>query len=173
MTANLKKGDFNMRIIVITITLLLFSCTANLPYTDISDAMELKYGMSKTKVENILGPPVKLSGEGTKETWLYDYRTLENKRLDWQDPVKGNSPRKVRGASEFYCVFDNNQLTDWGSCIGQCDESGNTNQAGFFSKIMKYKWPIIALVVIAAASSGSSDDDDDDKSDDDDDYNDY
>ena len=156
-----------MRIIVITITLLLFSCTANLPYADISDVMEIKYGMSKTKVENILGPPVKLSGDGTEEIWLYDYRTLENKRLEWVSPVKGNSPTKVKSASDFYCTFNDNQLTDWGSCIGDCSGSVKTNKAGFFSKVMRYKWPIIALVVIAAASSGSSDDDDDD---DDDDY---
>ena len=107
-----------MRVIISIITLLLVGCASNLPYADIDDAMELQYGMNKTKVENILGPPVKLKGTGTEEIWLYDYRLLENSRFEWMSPVKGDNPTKINGPSEFYCTFNNNQLTKWGSCVG-------------------------------------------------------
>jgi len=138
-----------MRVIISIITLLLVGCASNLPYADIDDAMELQYGMNKTKVENILGPPVKLKGTGTEEIWLYDYRLLENSRFEWMSPVKGDNPTKINGPSEFYCTFNNNQLTKWGSCVGQCSEGlAGANKAGFLSKIMKYKYPILGVIIL-------------------------
>ena len=140
-----------MRVIISIITLLLAGCASNLPYADIDDAMELQYGMNKTKVENILGPPVKLKGTGTEEIWLYDYRLLENSRFEWMSPVKGDNPTKINGPSEFYCTFNNNQLTKWGSCIGECNEesSHNSFQSGVLSKIWEYKYPILGIAALA------------------------
>ena len=143
-----QKGKNNMKYIISIITLLLVGCASNLPFADINDVLQLEAGMSKSNVENILGPPIKLSGNDSKEIWLYDYRTLENKRLDWAAPVKGNSPSKINGASEFYCTFNNNQLIEWGSCIDDCFGNGggiNTNkanEAGLISKIMDKKYYI-------------------------------
>ena len=148
-----------MKFIISIMALLLVGCSSNLPYVDIDDAMELQYGMQKTSVENILGPPIKISGDLSEEIWLYDYRTLENIRLQWMSPVKGNNPSKVTGNSEFYCTFNGNQLTKWGSCVGQCSDSGSggsNSQSGFFGKIMKYKWPILAAVVIGGIISATS-----------------
>ena len=139
-----------MRLIISTITLLLLGCASNLPYADINDVLELQYGMDKTAVENILGPPIKLSGNINEELWLYDYRTLENKRLAWVDPVKGDNPQKINGSSEFYCTFSNNVLTEWGSCIGQCSDNSalNSSGGGILGTINKYKYPLLGLAAL-------------------------
>ena len=158
-----------MRITISLITLLLFGCASNLPYTDIDDVMRLDYGMSQSKVEYILGPPVKVRGTITEEIWLFDYRTLENTRFEWIPPIKGDSPTVVKGASEFYCVFEDGRLIEYGSCITGCDDkiaSMRSKKPGLLSKISKYKYPILGGVVlfgiISAISSNSSEDSDDD-----------
>ena len=58
-----------MILVYIIIALLLFGCASNLPYIDMDDALELKYGMDQVQVENILGPPVKISGNSQEELW--------------------------------------------------------------------------------------------------------
>ena len=160
-----------MRITISLITLLLFSCASNLPYADIDDVMRLDYGMSQSKVEYILGPPVKMRGTVTEEIWLFDYRTLENKRFEWIPPIKGDAPtmgQEVKGASEFYCVFEDGRLIEFGSCISGCDDkiaSMRAKKPGLLSKISKYKYPILGgaiLFGLISAISNSEDDDDDD-----------
>ena len=151
-----------MKFIISIMALLLVGCS-NLPYVDIDDAIKLEYGMDKTSVENILGYPIKISGDFSEEIWLYDYRTLENIRLQWMSPVKGNNPSEVTGSSEFYCTFNGGQLIKWGSCVGQCSSSGDSGgaaQAGFFGKIMKYKWPILATVLIIGSIISDEEEDD-------------
>tara|TARA_B100001540_G_scaffold53957_1_gene48906 strand:+ start:1308 stop:1859 length:552 start_codon:yes stop_codon:yes gene_type:complete len=147
------------------IALLLFGCASNLPYIDMNDALDLEYGMDQVQVENILGPPIKISGNSNEELWQYDFRIMENERLEWMAPLKGDSPQKATKVSEFYCTFTNDELIEWGSCIGNgCADPVNISGGpGFFGNmfgsIMKYKYPILGLIIIGSIISGMEDED--------------
>ncbi len=154
-----------IKLTISIITLFLFSCASNLPYIDMDDALELKYGMDQVQVENILGPPVKISGNSQEELWKYDFRIMENQRLEWVSPIKESSSQKPTKVSEFYCTFKNDQLTEWGSCIGNgcADHQNIGGVSGFFSNIigsvMKYKYPILGLIIIGSIISGMDSED--------------
>ena len=146
-----------MKLGTLTGLLLFFGCSSNLPYIDIDDVSNIKSGMNKSSVENILGYPIKISVNPDGEVWLYEYRELENSRLEYLPPVKGNNPQIVGSPTDFYCIFNDEKLTDWGSCFDGCgSESTQVKNAGILNVLNKYKWPIIiggALILIKSMSN--------------------
>ena len=110
-----------MRTILLSISILfLLNCASNLPYVDTFDVQKIENGMSMNEVQNILGKPIKIKGSDSEMVWEYKFRTLNNSRMSWQTPVKGNQPSIIGNESELYCIFTNGKLTKWGSCLEGC-----------------------------------------------------
>lgn len=113
-----------MRKLSSLVMILLFaSCASNLPFVNTFDVTKLKDGMTKSEVRSALGKPILMKSDNAAMVWEYKYRTMSNPRMRWENPKKGDSPSKVGGESDFYCIFNNNgQLVEWGSCIDGCEE---------------------------------------------------
>ena len=150
-----------MKYTSLLIIIVFIGCSSNLPYIDVDDVIQLDYGMSTTEVKNLLGKPIKISGNQDEELWLYEYRVLENSRFEWQSPVKGDNPILIGGTSPFYCKFNNNKLIEIESCFEGCTEQSISNNASFISK---YKWPIMigaGLAILMPIILNEFEDDDD------------
>ena len=110
-----------MKIFPLLISILFLSnCASNLPYVDTFDMQKLENGMSMNDVKSALGKPIKIKGSNSEMIWEYKFRTLDNSRMKWEDPIKGNAPSVVGGESPLYCIFVNGKLTEWGSCLEGC-----------------------------------------------------
>ena len=134
-----------------------FGCTTNLPYVDINDVSSLEPGMNRETVEKFLGNPIKISANANEEVWLYEYRELENSRLEYSSPVKGRNPQIVGSPTEFYCVFNDDRLTKWGSCFDGCGAALNEKSgSSFLGTLNKIKWPVIIGIVVFVIKSLAS-----------------
>ena len=110
-----------MKNLSILVMILLFSsCASNLPYVDTFDVQKLEAGMSISEVQNTLGKPIKIKSENSEIIWEYKFRTMNNPRMSWQSPVKGDNPSVVGSESPLYCKFINGNLVEWGSCLSDC-----------------------------------------------------
>ena len=109
------------KVSILGMIVLFASCASNLPYVNTFDVTKLKDGMTKSEVRNTLGKPILMKSDNAAMVWEYKYRTMSNPKMMWENPRKGDNPSKVGGESDFYCIFKNGQLVEWGSCINGCE----------------------------------------------------
>ena len=97
----------------------------NTPYIDTKETLQLKYGMDKSKVLQILGYPLvaasgwPIDNDQTAITWVYEVRSINVQSQVSMDgtpiPVKTSSSHRIDGVvHRLVLVFVNNKLADWG-----------------------------------------------------------
>ena len=120
-----------MKIIIFSfITLFLAGCSSignawNVPYVDTNETLQLKYGMDKSKVLQILGYPLfvhsgwPIENEELTITWIYEVRSEEvqskvaiDGSVTVQKTTELHRPNGVVHRLEL--IFINNQLVNWG-----------------------------------------------------------